>query len=201
MFHGVHHAAPRDRTRLVMPPAGGILLLIVLYQVFRLRRSRAVDRAFHRLLPHRLSRLRLHPLRDASFRDALAAPALPQGLSPAAPLRREGRALWRELAAVGSGVRHVSRRPARSWRLTSFAAAARALHQPKARRAARDLARNGSRGVARRVRARRARSRAGAFRRRRYSRPVGRPPRQRQAQGRRLRSRTATASCAGASTG
>ena len=36
MFHGVHHAAPRDRTRLVMPPAGGILLLIVLYQVFRL---------------------------------------------------------------------------------------------------------------------------------------------------------------------
>jgi dihydroceramide fatty acyl 2-hydroxylase len=36
MFHGVHHAAPRDRTRLVMPPAGGILLFIVIYQVFRL---------------------------------------------------------------------------------------------------------------------------------------------------------------------
>jgi sterol desaturase/sphingolipid hydroxylase (fatty acid hydroxylase superfamily) len=36
MFHGVHHAAPRDKTRLVMPPAGGIILLIVLYQVFRL---------------------------------------------------------------------------------------------------------------------------------------------------------------------
>jgi sterol desaturase/sphingolipid hydroxylase (fatty acid hydroxylase superfamily) len=36
MFHGVHHAAPRDKTRLVMPPAGGILLLIVLYQIFRL---------------------------------------------------------------------------------------------------------------------------------------------------------------------
>ena len=36
MFHGVHHAAPRDKTRLVMPPAGGIILLILLYQVFRL---------------------------------------------------------------------------------------------------------------------------------------------------------------------
>jgi dihydroceramide fatty acyl 2-hydroxylase len=36
LFHGVHHATPRDKTRLVMPPAGGILLLIVLYQVFRL---------------------------------------------------------------------------------------------------------------------------------------------------------------------
>ena len=36
LFHGVHHATPRDKTRLVMPPAGGILLLIVLYQIFRL---------------------------------------------------------------------------------------------------------------------------------------------------------------------
>ena len=36
LFHGVHHATPRDKTRLVMPPAGGVLLLIVLYQVFRL---------------------------------------------------------------------------------------------------------------------------------------------------------------------
>jgi len=36
MFHGVHHAAPRDKTRLVMPPAGGIILLAGLYQVFRL---------------------------------------------------------------------------------------------------------------------------------------------------------------------
>jgi len=36
LFHGVHHATPRDKTRLVMPPAGGILLLVVLYQVFRL---------------------------------------------------------------------------------------------------------------------------------------------------------------------
>jgi dihydroceramide fatty acyl 2-hydroxylase len=36
MFHGVHHAAPRDKTRLVMPPAGGIILMAVLYQIFRL---------------------------------------------------------------------------------------------------------------------------------------------------------------------
>ena len=36
LFHGVHHATPRDKTRLVMPPAGGILLMIVLYQIFRL---------------------------------------------------------------------------------------------------------------------------------------------------------------------
>jgi sterol desaturase/sphingolipid hydroxylase (fatty acid hydroxylase superfamily) len=36
MFHGVHHAAPRDKTRLVMPPAGGVILLAMLYQFFRL---------------------------------------------------------------------------------------------------------------------------------------------------------------------
>jgi len=36
MFHGVHHAAPRDKTRLVMPPAGSVILMAVLYQIFRL---------------------------------------------------------------------------------------------------------------------------------------------------------------------
>jgi dihydroceramide fatty acyl 2-hydroxylase len=36
MFHGVHHAAPRDKTRLVMPPAGGVIVMIALYQIFRL---------------------------------------------------------------------------------------------------------------------------------------------------------------------
>jgi dihydroceramide fatty acyl 2-hydroxylase len=36
MFHGVHHAAPRDKTRLVMPPAGGIIVMAALYPIFRL---------------------------------------------------------------------------------------------------------------------------------------------------------------------
>jgi sterol desaturase/sphingolipid hydroxylase (fatty acid hydroxylase superfamily) len=36
LFHGVHHAAPRDKTRLVMPPAGGIIVMAALYAVFRL---------------------------------------------------------------------------------------------------------------------------------------------------------------------
>ena len=36
LFHGVHHATPRDKTRLVMPPAGGVIVMIVLYQIFRL---------------------------------------------------------------------------------------------------------------------------------------------------------------------
>jgi len=36
LFHGVHHATPRDKTRLVMPPAGGVILMVVLYQIFRL---------------------------------------------------------------------------------------------------------------------------------------------------------------------
>jgi dihydroceramide fatty acyl 2-hydroxylase len=35
LFHGVHHAAPRDKTRLVMPPAGSIIAMAVLYPVFR----------------------------------------------------------------------------------------------------------------------------------------------------------------------
>jgi sterol desaturase/sphingolipid hydroxylase (fatty acid hydroxylase superfamily) len=36
MFHGVHHETPRDKTRLVMPPAGGILVFLVLYPIFKL---------------------------------------------------------------------------------------------------------------------------------------------------------------------
>jgi dihydroceramide fatty acyl 2-hydroxylase len=36
MFHGVHHDAPRDKTRLVMPPAGAVIVMLLLWQVFRL---------------------------------------------------------------------------------------------------------------------------------------------------------------------
>jgi sterol desaturase/sphingolipid hydroxylase (fatty acid hydroxylase superfamily) len=36
MFHGVHHAAPRDKTRLVMPPAGAVIVMLGLWQMFRL---------------------------------------------------------------------------------------------------------------------------------------------------------------------
>ena len=36
MFHGVHHDAPRDRTRLVMPPAGAVIVMFLLWQIFHL---------------------------------------------------------------------------------------------------------------------------------------------------------------------
>lgn len=36
LFHGVHHAAPRDKTRLVMPPAGAVIVMALLFPVFRL---------------------------------------------------------------------------------------------------------------------------------------------------------------------
>ena len=35
LFHGVHHATPRDKTRLVMPPAGGVIVMAALYPIFR----------------------------------------------------------------------------------------------------------------------------------------------------------------------
>lgn len=35
MIHGVHHDAPEDATRLVMPPAAALLLAVALYTVFR----------------------------------------------------------------------------------------------------------------------------------------------------------------------
>ena len=34
LFHGVHHAAPNDKRRLVMPPAGGVLVMAVLWFLF-----------------------------------------------------------------------------------------------------------------------------------------------------------------------
>ena len=36
MFHGVHHDAPRDKSRLVMPPAGAVLIMVVIWGVFSL---------------------------------------------------------------------------------------------------------------------------------------------------------------------
>lgn len=36
LFHGVHHDAPRDRTRLVMPPAAAVLILACLWFLFSL---------------------------------------------------------------------------------------------------------------------------------------------------------------------
>ena len=36
LFHGVHHETPRDKTRLVMPPAGAIIILFFLWQLFSL---------------------------------------------------------------------------------------------------------------------------------------------------------------------
>lgn len=35
-FHGVHHEFPRDKTRLAMPPAAALLLLIALFFIFKL---------------------------------------------------------------------------------------------------------------------------------------------------------------------
>lgn len=34
MFHGNHHHDPRDKTRLVMPPAGGVPIMAALYLLF-----------------------------------------------------------------------------------------------------------------------------------------------------------------------
>jgi len=36
MFHGNHHADPKDKTRLVMPPAGAIPIMAALYLLFGL---------------------------------------------------------------------------------------------------------------------------------------------------------------------
>ena len=35
IFHGNHHADPKDKTRLVMPPAGAVLIMACLYLLFR----------------------------------------------------------------------------------------------------------------------------------------------------------------------
>lgn len=36
LFHGVHHEFPRDKTRLAMPPASSILILIALFFLYKL---------------------------------------------------------------------------------------------------------------------------------------------------------------------
>lgn len=36
LFHGVHHDAPGDKTRLVMPPAGALPILLLLWLLFSL---------------------------------------------------------------------------------------------------------------------------------------------------------------------
>lgn len=36
MFHGIHHTAPQDKTRLVMPPAGAVILSALFFGLFSL---------------------------------------------------------------------------------------------------------------------------------------------------------------------
>jgi len=36
LYHGVHHALPNDKRRLVMPPAGGVIVMVVLWYLFSL---------------------------------------------------------------------------------------------------------------------------------------------------------------------
>jgi len=36
LFHGVHHDAPNDKSRLVMPPAGAVIVMAILWYVFSL---------------------------------------------------------------------------------------------------------------------------------------------------------------------
>ena len=36
MFHGVHHDVPTDKTRLVMPPAGAVIVMAILWVFFSL---------------------------------------------------------------------------------------------------------------------------------------------------------------------
>ena len=36
LFHGVHHESPQDKTRLVMPPAGAILIMAMIWPLFQL---------------------------------------------------------------------------------------------------------------------------------------------------------------------
>ncbi len=36
LFHGVHHEAPQDKTRLVMPPAGAIPIMALIWSLFGL---------------------------------------------------------------------------------------------------------------------------------------------------------------------
>lgn len=34
LFHGVHHDVPADKTRLVMPPAGAVIVMVILWVLF-----------------------------------------------------------------------------------------------------------------------------------------------------------------------
>jgi len=36
LFHGVHHDAPNDKSRLVMPPAGAVIVMAILWGLFSL---------------------------------------------------------------------------------------------------------------------------------------------------------------------
>ncbi|MGI9294471.1 MAG: sterol desaturase family protein [Pseudomonadales bacterium] len=36
LFHGVHHDTPNDKTRLVMPPAGAVIIMLLLWFLFGL---------------------------------------------------------------------------------------------------------------------------------------------------------------------
>ena len=107
MFHGVHHDAPRDKTRLVMPPAGAIIVMSVLWELFGLVVPAPWLEPFCAFFI--VGYLCYDYIHYATHHFPMRHPvaALPQDVSPAAPLRREGTALRGQLAIVGPRVRYL----------------------------------------------------------------------------------------------
>ena len=92
LFHGIHHAQPQCKTRLVMPPVVSVPMAFLFYGFFWLVFGRLVGLSvwtwpsfsgFHRRLPV----LRYDSLCHTPPPDAPGIPQVPQALSHATPLQ------------------------------------------------------------------------------------------------------------------
>ena len=115
LFHGIHHAQPQCKTRLVMPPAVSIpMALRVLRHLLRAAGARAalapqwVDPLFAGFI---LGYLAYDMIHYATHHFAMRSGALKflKRYHMAAPLQDPQPALRRQLAALGRGLRHPAR--------------------------------------------------------------------------------------------
>ena len=109
LFHGVHHAQPRMKTRLVMPPAVSIPMGVVFWLLF----SAVVGQGLG--LPQDVGPMvsgftigyliyDSDALRDPPLRHALGLPEISQAPPHAAPLQNPRSALRGQLTVLGLGL-------------------------------------------------------------------------------------------------
>ncbi len=114
LFHGIHHAQPQVKTRLVLPFPISITMAAIFFGLFYLilavlLQTPPMGVTAHVRFPHRLPCLRSDPLRHAPPADAFGLCKIHQALPHAASLQGPEYSFRCQLPGLGLGFSHAGR--------------------------------------------------------------------------------------------